>query len=97
MADPVAEILANPWRLFDLVGARFEIVSSDSGLPRGTRGRVMDLWSNSEALWVHVQLLPPDTLPIPSGCVGLTSRRAFKDDFAVPFFLRLTRPVEVVP
>lgn len=97
VADPVAEVLANPWRLFDLIGALFEVVTPDAGLPIGTRGRVLDLWTNPEALWVHVQLLPPATLPTPPGCLGLASRRAYKDDFAVPFFLRTTRPWRLAP
>jgi len=97
VADPVAEILANPWRLFDLVGACFEVATPCSGLPVGTRGRVLGLRSDAEALWADVLLTPLPSLLAPPGCVGLTSRRAYRDAFQVPFFLRLTRPVEVVP
>lgn len=96
-ADPVAAILANPYRLLELPGAGFEIIAPSARLPVGTRGRILGLRTDPEDLWADVLLFPPAAPPAPPGCLPLVSRRSTRDAFVVPFLLQITRPVRLAP
>lgn len=84
----MAAVLANPALLFTLPGAGFEVVASGAGVPVGARGRVLGLWSNAEALWVDLEVMPTRGIVAPPG--SRVRAKAVRECLALPLFLRVT-------